>query len=212
MAIKEEESGSSAEPSRERLDRFYNEIKDCMKCPLGKTRTRFVFGSGNPDADILLIGEAPGFHEDQKGVPFVGAAGNLLNKVLASIGLVREDIYISNVLKCRPPNNRNPLRGEIESCRPYLLQQIQMINPRIIGTMGNPASELFVPNFKGISKSRGKVCTWEGFQIMPIYHPAAALYRNELMKELTEDFRKLKALVEAPPREQGPRFEQTSMF
>lgn len=182
-----------------------------MKCPLGATRTRFVFGSGDPDARIMLIGEAPGFHEDQKGVPFVGAAGNLLNKVLAAVGLVREEIYIANVLKCRPPNNRTPLRGEIELCREYLLEQIKIVSPRVIGTMGNPASELFISNFKGITKSRGKVQTWEGWTLLPIYHPAAILYRNELLKDLTEDFRRLKSLADAP-KETGARFEQASLF
>jgi len=195
----------------DRLSRFHDQIKDCMKCPLGATRTRFVFGSGNPDARIMLIGEAPGFHEDQKGVPFVGAAGNLLNKVLATVGLVREEIYIANVLKCRPPNNRTPLRGEIELCREYLLEQIKIINPRVIGTMGNPASELFISNFKGITKSRGKLQTWEEWTLLPIYHPAAILYRNELLGDLTEDFRKLKSLADAP-KETGARFEQASLF
>ena len=183
-----------------------------MKCPLGATRTRFVFGSGSPTAGIMLIGEAPGFHEDQKGVPFVGAAGNLLNKVLAQVGLVREEIYIANVLKCRPPNNRTPLRNEIELCKPYLTRQIELINPRVIGTMGNPATELFLPNFKGITKSRGKPHTWERWTVMPIYHPAAALYRNELLTDLVEDFRKLKSLTAAPPREARARFEQPSLF
>lgn len=195
----------------ERLDRFYHEIKDCMKCPLGATRTRLVFGSGNADAKILLIGEAPGFHEDQQGVPFVGAAGTLLNKVLANVGLSREELYIANVIKCRPPDNRTPLRGEVESCRPYLREQIEIIEPEVIGTMGNPATELFVPNFKGITKSRGRIYQWERFTVLPIYHPAAALYRNELLKDLIEDFRKLRSLAEAP-KTSAPRFEQTSMF
>lgn len=204
-------AAGSSDSKTSRLDRFYHEIKDCMKCPLGATRTRLVFGTGNSDAQILLIGEAPGFHEDQQGVPFVGAAGNLLNKVLANVGLRREEIYIANVLKCRPPDNRNPLRGEVESCKPYLREQVEIIDPAIIGTMGNPATELFVPNFKGITKSRGKVHSWDRFTILPIYHPAAALYRNELLKDLIEDFRKLKALAEAP-KPSGARFEQTSLF
>ncbi len=198
-------------PKKDRLDRFYREIKDCMKCPLGATRTRLVFGSGNPEARIVLIGEAPGFHEDQKGVPFVGAAGNLLNKVLANVGLSREQIYIANVLKCRPPDNRTPLRGEIESCKPYLREQIQIIDPDVIGTMGNPATELFVPNFKGITKTRGKVYQWDKFTVLPIYHPAAALYRHELLKDLIEDFRKLRSIAEAP-KTSAPKFEQTSLF
>jgi DNA polymerase len=200
-----------AESKASRLDRFHREIKDCVKCPLGATRTKFVFGTGNPEARILLIGEAPGFHEDQQGIPFVGAAGNLLNKILASVGLDRSGIYIANVLKCRPPGNRTPLRLEVETCKPYLMQQIEIIDPQVIGTMGNPATELFVPNFKGITKSRGKVYSWSRWTVFPIYHPAAALYRNELLKDLAEDFRKIKSLVEAP-RTTAPRFEQASLF
>jgi DNA polymerase len=198
-------------PKKERLDRFYREIKDCMKCPLGGTRTRLVFGTGNAEARIVLIGEAPGFHEDQQGIPFVGAAGNLLNKVLANVGLSRDEIYIANVLKCRPPDNRTPLRGEVEACKPHLREQIDIIAPEVIGTMGNPATELFVPNFKGITKSRGKVFQWDRYTVLPIYHPAAALYRNELLKDLIEDFRKLRAIAEAP-KTSAPKFEQPSLF
>jgi DNA polymerase len=205
-------TASSAAGEISPLEQFHREIQNCMKCPLGATRTRFVFGSGSQTAGIMLIGEAPGFHEDQQGVPFVGAAGNLLNKVLAQVGLVREEIYIANVLKCRPPNNRTPLRSEVESCKPYLMRQIELINPRVIGTMGNPATEMFIPNFKGITKSRGKPLTWERWTIMPIYHPAAALYRNELLTDLVEDFRKLKSLTSAPAREARARFEQPSLF
>ncbi len=194
-----------------RLERHHQEIKDCVKCPLGATRTRFVFGTGSPEARILLIGEAPGFHEDQQGIPFVGAAGHLLDKILANVGLERSEIYIANVLKCRPPGNRTPLRLEVETCRPYLLKQIEIIDPQVIGTMGNPATELFVPNFKGITKSRGKVYTWGRWTVFPIYHPAAALYRNELLKDLVEDFRKIRSLVDAP-RASAPRFEQASLF
>lgn len=212
MAAPASPSPAPADSKKERLERFYLEIKDCMKCPLGATRTRLVFGTGSPDAHILLIGEAPGFHEDQQGVPFVGAAGNLLNKILANVGLAREEVYIANVLKCRPPDNRTPLRGEVEACRSHLRCQIEIIDPIVIGTMGNPATELFVPNFKGISKSRGKVYQWEKYTVLPIYHPAAALYRNELLKDLVEDFTKLKGLVEARNRPAAPRFEQPSLF
>jgi DNA polymerase len=204
-------AATPAEPKAARLDRFYREIKDCMQCPLGTTRTRLVFGTGSPDARILLVGEAPGFHEDQQGIPFVGAAGNLLNKVLEGVGLSRGAIYIANVLKCRPPDNRTPLRGEVEACKPYLRRQIEIIDPDVIGTMGNPATELFVPNFKGITKSRGKLHRWDAYTVLPIYHPAAALYRNELLKDLIEDFRKLKSLVETP-KTTAPRFEQPSLF
>jgi DNA polymerase len=221
LAALEDDTAHAGSTAAERLERFHSEIKDCMKCPLGATRTRFVFGVGKAGAAILLIGEAPGFHEDQQGIPFVGAAGGLLNKVLASAGIAREDVYIANVLKCRPPNNRTPLRGEVESCKPYLMKQIELVGPRVIGTMGNPASELFVPNFRGITKSRGKVHVLErraedgatrSWKILPIYHPAAALYRNELVNDLVEDFKKLKTLVDEPEPESRPRFEQTSLF
>ncbi len=202
---------STQDSKSARLERHHQEIKDCVKCPLGATRTRFVFGTGSPEARILLIGEAPGFHEDQQGIPFVGAAGNLLNKILENVGLQRSEIYIANVLKCRPPGNRSPLRLEVETCRPYLVKQIEIIDPQVIGTMGNPATELFVPNFKGITKSRGKVYTWGRWTVFPIYHPAAALYRNELLKDLVEDFRKIRSLVDAP-RASAPRFEQAPLF
>jgi uracil-DNA glycosylase len=140
---------------RTTLENFYEEIKDCQRCALAASRTHVVFGNGDPEAEVMLVGEAPGYYEDREGKPFVGAAGQLLDSLLEEIGLRREDVYIANVLKCRPPKNRNPQPDEIESCKPYLYRQIEIVQPRVTCTLGNFATQLLLGKKVGITKVRG---------------------------------------------------------
>ena len=178
------------------LQAFYEEIKDCQKCPLAASRTQVVFGSGNPEADILLVGEAPGYYEDRQGKPFVGAAGQLLDRLLQEIALQRSEIFIANVLKCRPPQNRNPLPDEIETCKPYLYRQIELIKPQVVCTLGNFATQLLLGKKVGITKVRGKPFQVEGFVVFPMLHPAAALHREHFQEAVREDFRNLRAFLD----------------
>jgi DNA polymerase len=182
------------------LRAYADETAGCTRCPLAVTRTQVVFGSGNPDADLLFVGEAPGFHEDQNGVPFVGQAGKLLDKLLAGIGLERSDIFIANVLKCRPPSNRDPLAEEIESCEPHLFRQIELIQPRLVATLGNFATKLLSGKPVGITRVHGQeqAVSLGGNSVVlyPLYHPAAALYTPSLLKLLEEDFARIPALIE----------------
>jgi DNA polymerase len=164
-----------------------------------------VFGAGNPTADLMFVGEAPGFHEDQQGIPFVGAAGKLLEKLLAGIGLERSDVYIANVLKCRPPGNRDPQPDEIESCEPHLFRQIEIIQPKLVATLGNFATKLLSGKPTGITRVHGEEqwTTLGGNKVLlyPLYHPAAALYTPAMLKILEEDFARvpqLLGLVEEP--------------
>ena len=172
----------------------------CSQCGLRKGCSRVVFGDGNPDAKILFIGEAPGKKEDELGVPFVGAAGKFLNEMLASIKLKREDVYIANVCKCRPPENRDPLPKEIKTCWPWLLGQIEIIDPKIIVTLGRHSLNRFMPEAK-ISKAHGKLfeANIPGIgmrKIFALYHPAAALYNGSMRKTLLADFKKLSKFLE----------------
>jgi len=178
------------------------EIQNCRKCELHKMKTNYVPGVGNEKAEIVFVGEAPGRDEDLKGEPFVGAAGKLLTEMLSSIGLKRSDVYITNVLKCRPPNNRDPLPEEIEACGGYLAKQLEVIKPRVVVCLGRFAAQfifnLFNIEFSTISKVRGKVYEaekWGGkVRILAIYHPAAVLYRPQLREEYEKDFKTLKEL------------------
>jgi len=171
-------------------------LRDCQRCQLASGRTQVVFGTGNPQASIMFVGEAPGFYEDREGVPFVGAAGKLLTELLQSIGLKRSDIYIANVIKCRPPNNRDPLPDEIDTCKPFLLQQIELIQPKLVCTLGNFATQTLLERKVGITKVRGQVIRLENFVVFPLLHPAAALHQGNLRVPLKEDFQKLKAVLE----------------
>jgi len=171
-------------------------LRDCQRCQLASGRTQVVFGTGNPQASIMFVGEAPGFYEDREGVPFVGAAGKLLTELLQSIGLERSDIYIANVIKCRPPNNRDPLPDEIDTCKPFLLQQIEFIQPKLVCTLGNFATQTLLERKVGITKVRGQVIRLENFVVFPLLHPAAALHQGNLRVPLKEDFQKLKAVLE----------------
>jgi DNA polymerase len=165
--------------------------RSCVLCPLAETRTQVVFGAGSEKAELMLVGEAPGQREDATGIPFVGQAGMLLDKTLSLVGLRREEIYIANVLKCRPPNNRDPLKEEIDACRPYLDEQIEIIGPRVLAPMGNFALNLFSPKRRSISQAHGKVFPYRGTAVIPIYHPAAILYNRTLEPDLVEDFKEI---------------------
>jgi DNA polymerase len=148
----------------------------CTRCRLAQTRTQVVFGVGNPEADLLFIGEAPGFHEDKQGEPFVGAAGQLLTRMLTEVvGVGREDVYICNVLKCRPPGNRDPQDDEIEACTPWLIEQVSLIQPRVIATLGNFATKFVLNTQQGITRLRGASYPWHGRTVIPTFHPAAIL-------------------------------------
>jgi uracil-DNA glycosylase len=193
------------------LDAYAVETSACTRCRLAETRTQVVFGVGNPHADLMFVGEAPGFHEDKQGFPFVGQAGKLLDNLLAGIGLERSDVYIANVLKCRPPGNRDPGQDEIESCEPHLWQQIELIQPKLIATLGNFATKLLSGRPTGITRVHGQPqsTTLGGNHVVlyPIYHPAAALYTPSMLQVLEEDFRRIPALLGqalAPPGPEEP--------
>lgn len=172
-------------------------LHNCQRCKLAKLgRTQVVFGTGNPTASIMFVGEAPGFNEDQQGEPFVGAAGKLLDKLLESAGLSRAQVYIANVIKCRPPNNRDPEPDEVETCKPFLLQQIELIKPKLVCTLGNWATQTILEKKVGITKVKGQAFKLERFVVFPLLHPAAALHQGNLLETLHEDFRKLKAYLD----------------
>jgi DNA polymerase len=174
-------------------------VAGCTRCALAQTRTQVVFGSGNPNADLMFVGEAPGFHEDKNGVPFVGAAGKLLSKLLEGIGLSREDVYIANTLKCRPPGNRDPQPEEIEACEPHLFRQIELIRPRVVATLGNFATKLLSGKPDGITRVHGRaqqvVLGGNEVCLYPIFHPAAALYTPRMLEVLEADFARIPELI-----------------
>ncbi|HEY8193328.1 MAG TPA: uracil-DNA glycosylase [Gaiellaceae bacterium] len=183
----------------EALSVYAEETSGCTRCRLSQGRTQVVFGAGNPTADLMFVGEAPGFHEDKQGVPFVGQAGKLLDKLLGGIGLERSGVYIANVLKCRPPGNRDPQPDEIESCEPHLFRQIELIQPRVVATLGNFATKLLSGKPTGITRVHGQEqeVTLGGNRVLlyPLYHPAAALYTPAMLKVLQEDFSRLPQLM-----------------
>jgi uracil-DNA glycosylase len=193
---------ASAEQRREQLIALYREVSDCTRCPLHESRTKAVFGAGNADADLMFIGEAPGAEEDRQGLPFVGRAGQLLNRLLEEIGMKREDAFIANVLKSRPPGNRDPQPDEIEACWPYLERQINLIQPRVIATLGNFATKKITGSQTGITKVRGtpQVHSLGGRTVFvfPLLHPAAALRTPALVETLRGDFAKLPSLLREP--------------
>jgi DNA polymerase len=192
---------------REELKAVYAEARACTRCPeLAQTRTQVVFGSGNADADLMFVGEAPGAREDEQGVPFVGAAGKQLEELLGGVGLKRTDVFICNVLKCRPPGNRDPLPAEIENCQEYLMRQVELIEPRVICTLGNFATKLLRGDPTGISRLHGqaeiRVVGRRAVRLYPLFHPAAALYTRSLMDTLRADFARLPELLALPLPEQ----------
>ncbi|RCK75944.1 MAG: Uracil-DNA glycosylase, family 4 [Ignavibacteriae bacterium] len=178
------------------LEEFNSQISSCKKCPLGETRKNFVFGVGNPNAEIMLIGEAPGADEDEQGEPFVGRAGQLLNNILKAVSLERSEVYICNILKCRPPNNRDPLVSEMELCTPYLEKQIELIKPKFIICLGRIAAQWLLKTNDGLNKLRQQVFQYRGASLLVTYHPAALL-RNESWKRPTwEDMKLFKKLYD----------------
>jgi uracil-DNA glycosylase family 4 len=166
-------------------------VLKCVKCPLAKTRINVVFGEGNPKAKLMFIGEAPGADEDEQARPFVGRAGQLLTKIIEAMGLKREDVYIANILKCRPPENRNPLPEEIECCSPYLLEQVRIIGPKVICALGKFSSQTLLNTETPISQLRGNFHDYHGTKLMPTYHPAYLLRNPSEKKTVWEDMKKI---------------------
>ena len=187
---------------REELVALYREASGCLRCPLHQGRTKVVFGNGNADADLMFVGEAPGAQEDLQGLPFVGRAGRLLDQLLEEIGLTRADVFVANVLKCRPPGNRDPQPDEIETCRPYLHRQIELIEPTVVSTLGNFATKLLTRSNRGITGVHGRAQIHElggrTVRLLPLYHPAAALRSTGTLAELREDFARIPALLSEP--------------
>src|SRR5881392_1896874 len=188
------------------LEVLSRHVAGCTRCKLHEGRTQVVFGNGNPDADLMFVGEAPGFHEDKQGLPFVGQAGKLLDKLLTGIGLTRADVFVANVLKCRPPGNRDPQPDEIEACESHLFKQIELIQPMVVATLGNFATKLLSGRPLGITRVHGQEqeTTLGGRRVLlyPLYHPAAALYTPAMLRVLESDFARLPELLGrliAPP-------------
>jgi uracil-DNA glycosylase family 4 len=196
---------------------YADEVAGCTRCRLSQGRTQVVFGAGSPTADLMFVGEAPGFHEDKQGLPFVGQAGKLLEGLLAGIGLQRQDVYIANVLKCRPPGNRDPQPDEIEACESHLFRQIELIEPVVIATLGNFATKLLSGRPTGITRVHGQeqeaVLGGRKVLLYPLYHPAAALYTRSMLAVLEADFARLPELLGrelVPPAPPAPVLQLAS--
>lgn len=198
---------SSASERREELKAVFHQAQSCVKCPqLAAGRTTVVFGSGNADADLMFVGEAPGANEDKQGVPFVGQAGKLLDQLLGEIGLTRPDVFVVNTLKCRPPGNRDPLPQELDNCQDYLYRQLELIEPKVVCTLGNFATKLLRGDPTGITRLHGReeerLIGPRRVRLYPIYHPAAALYTRSMLDILRADFHRLPDLLALSPLEQ----------
>jgi uracil-DNA glycosylase len=185
-------AGEEVVSSKDTLEDLQEAVTNCLRCSLGESRTHFVFGSGNPHAHIMFIGEAPGAEEDLQGLPFVGRAGQLLTKMIESIKLRREEVYITNVLKCRPPGNRDPLPAEIEKCEPVLIRQIEIIRPKIICALGRIAGKTLLRSNASLGALRGKVHDYHGVKLVVTYHPAALLRNPEWKRPTWEDLKFLR--------------------
>ena len=198
------------------LEELAREASTCTRCRLAQGRTQVVFGVGHPDADVMFIGEGPGYYEDKQGEPFVGAAGQLLTQLLGEIGLRREDVYICNVVRCRPPGNRDPLPDEIEACRPYLEGTIENVRPRVIVTLGNFATRFILDKPTSISRVRGQRFDVDGRTVVPTFHPAAVLHgggqAGPQMAALRTDFRTIQAILAEPRPEPVGAQEQLGLF
>jgi len=198
-------SGSVISPTERRalLKEVYEQARGCIACQLHQTRTQVVFGAGNADADLMFIGEAPGADEDRLGLPFVGRAGKLLDQLLGEIGLDRQDVFIANTLKCRPPSNRDPYPNEIESCSGYLRSQVELIAPKVICTLGNFSTKLLREDSTGISRLHGRdevrTIGTRAIRLLPLYHPAAALYTPSNLQTLRDDFGRIPDLLALDP-------------
>jgi len=174
-----------------------DELGECTRCKLHAGRNHLVYGDGNPDAALMFVGEAPGRDEDQQGVPFVGRAGQLLTKIIEAIDLTREDVYIANVIKCRPPENRNPEPDEVETCQPFLFAQIDVIQPRVIVALGSFAAHTLLESEEPISKLRGRIYDYRGAQLIPTFHPAYLLRSPDRKRDVWEDMKKVRAMLQA---------------
>jgi uracil-DNA glycosylase family 4 len=206
---------ATPEQRRAELVELFNGLRD-HDCPLKPTRTRLVFGAGNADADIMFVGEAPGAQEDRVGLPFVGPAGKLLDQLLGEIGLERADVFINNCLMCRPPGNRDPLPEEIEECTPYLMKRIELIEPKVICTLGNYATKLLTGNPTGITRMHGNPQAREiggrMVTLYPLFHPAAALRSTSVLELLRADIQRLPELIAEHVSQPDPDEEQLGLF
>ena len=178
------------------LEALYEKIHNCTNCPLGLTRNKFVFGIGNPNADLIVVGEGPGADEDEQGLPFVGRAGQLLTKILQSINLSREDVYIANIIKCRPPNNRVPLPTEVEQCEPFLIKQIELIKPKLILALGLTAVDTLLKRKHKMAEIRGSLMNYQSIKMLVTYHPAALLRNPNFKRPVWEDMQLLRKLLD----------------
>jgi DNA polymerase len=208
-----DESQLSVAERREALKEVFAQAQGCVRCAeLAATRKKVVFGAGNSDADLMFVGEAPGASEDDQGLPFVGAAGKLLEKLLGEIGMARADVFIANTLKCRPPGNRDPQLAEIENCREYLYRQVELIQPRVICTLGNFSTKLLREDPTGITRLHGQpevlAVGRRAVRLYPIFHPAAALYTPRMLETLREDFKRLPELLALGTPEQPQWLEE----
>jgi len=218
--VSSEERERSASERRESLKQVLAQARSCVRCAeLAATRKTVVFGAGNADAELMFVGEAPGASEDEQGLPFVGRAGKLLDKLLEEIGMTRSEVFVANTLKCRPPGNRDPLPIEIENCQEYLLRQVELIQPAVICTLGNFSTKLLRGDPTGITRLHGQpeviVLGTRAVRLYPIYHPAAALYTPRMLETLREDFTRLPALLalgapEQPPPQEVPDLSEPS--
>ena len=179
----------------ETLDLIRADLGDCTRCKLHAGRNTIVFGVGNPHADLMFVGEAPGRDEDRQGIPFVGRAGQLLTKIIASIGLSRDDVYIANVIKCRPPSNRNPELDEIQQCEPFLFRQVDVIKPKVVVALGAFAVRTLLQTDQAISRLRGQIHDYRGAQLVPTFHPAFLLRSPERKRDVWEDMKKVRSLL-----------------
>jgi uracil-DNA glycosylase family 4 len=202
------------------LEAVAAEAAGCTRCRLHQSRTQVVFGQGDPNADLMFVGEAPGFHEDRQGIPFVGPSGQLLNRLLEGIGLRRQDVYICNVVKSRPPQNRDPLPDEIAACRPWLDAQVRLVDPKVVVTLGNFAAKTLLETTTGITRLRGQTYPFQGRVLLPTFHPAAALHAQgrrtagpSPLEAMEGDFRVLAELLAAQAPAEEPRpTEQLGLF
>jgi len=202
------------------LEAVAAEAAGCTRCRLYESRTQVVFGQGDPHADLMFVGEAPGFHEDRQGIPFVGPSGQLLNRLLEGIGLRRQDVYIANVVKSRPPGNRDPQPDEIAACRPWLDAQVRLVDPKVVVTLGNFAAKTLLETTTGITRLRGRTYPFQGRVLLPTFHPAAALHAQgrhtagpSPLEAMEDDFRVLAELLAAQaPAEEGRPSEQLGLF
>jgi uracil-DNA glycosylase family 4 len=198
LSLFESPSPNTALRENETLEQIREDLGDCHRCRLAAGRHTIVFGQGNPHADLVFVGEGPGADEDAQGLPFVGRAGKLLNKMIELAGMKREEVYICNIVKCRPPNNRTPLPDEIEKCSPFLMRQIRTIKPRLVCCLGAPAVKTLLGVKEGITKIRGQLYDFQGTKALPTFHPAYVLRNPREEKTLREDFQKIVEFLNSP--------------